>query len=323
MANFFDATAITSAVTTNGAPERQETSVVVFRNDEYGQIRVVMRGDVPWFYASDVASALGYENPGRAVNMHCKKASKFTQLSDSDNRPPVTVNIIPESDVFRLVMRSCLPSAERFQDWVCEEVLPSIRKTGSYAIAGIPVPRFDSPADAARAWADQYEARLFAEKKAVYEAARADLAIATKAQIVAGRDSYLMQQRHEDLRTIRRKDERNGKLEAMYAEQGIELGAERVRADKAEDALGRGRTYLCTTNIPWFKDYFDFKNCKRNVIYQQAGKQLKALSDEMGYKCIPVPDHKFNPNAYHVDVIAAYRLRLDANPDLMGKYRKQ
>ena len=132
-----------------------------------------------------------------------------------------------------------------------------------------------------------------------------------------------MQQRHEDLRTIRRKDERNGKLEAMYAEQGIELGAERVRADKAEDALGRGRTYLCTTNIPWFKDYFDFKNCKRNVIYQQAGKQLKALSDEMGYKCIPVPDHKFNPNAYHVDVIAAYRLRLDANPDLMGKYRKQ
>lgn len=322
MRDFFNADAIIGSVTTNGASKRQETSVVVFNNEEYGQIRVLVRDGEPWFYATDVASALGYENPGNAVNIHCKKTCKISQLPESGNRPPVFVNIIPESDVYRLIMRSRLPSAERFQDWVCEEVLPSIRKTGAYSIAGIPVPRFDSPADAARAWADQYEARLVAEKTAAYEAARADLAIATKAQIVAGRDSYLMQQRHEDLRTIRRKDERNGKLEAMYAEQGIELGAERSRANKAEDALGIGKTYRCVTNIPWFREVFDLKNCKANVVYQQAGRRLKRLSDEMGYGYQTVPGHRFDAKAYHIDVIAEFRARLEGDPDLMGPYRK-
>lgn len=322
MREFFNADAIVGSVTINDEKDRQETSVVVFNNEEYGQIRVVMRGEVPWFYASDVATALGYSRPADAVNAHCKKACKINQYCKSPNRPPITVNVIPESDVFRLVMRSCLPSAERFQDWVCEEVLPSIRKTGSYTIAGIPVPRFDSPADAARAWADQYEARLVAEKKAVYEAARADLAMATKAHIVAGRDSYLMQQRHEDLRTIRRKDERNGKLESRIVEQGIELGAERTRADKAENALGIGKTYRCVTNIPWFREVFDLKNCKANVVYQQAGRRLKRLSDEMGYGYQTVPGHRFDAKAYHIDVIAEFRARLEGDPDLMGGYRK-
>lgn len=93
-----------------------------------------------------------------------KKVNKITQPSESlisVNRPPVYINIIPESDVYRLVMRSNLPSAERFQDWVCEEVLPSIRKTGGYGTVALP--NFSDPVEAARAWADKEEQRRLEE----------------------------------------------------------------------------------------------------------------------------------------------------------------
>lgn len=95
-----------------------------------------MQDEDPWFVASDVAKALGYEKPNNAVNEHCKKMNKITLSPDLGGReasvkmPPVMVNIIPESDVYRLIMRSNLPNAEKFQDWVVEEVLPAIRKTG-------------------------------------------------------------------------------------------------------------------------------------------------------------------------------------------------
>ena len=80
------------------------------------------------------AKALGYQYPSQAIQDHCKKASKISQVSDLANMLPVNLLIIPESDVYRLIMRSNLPNAEAFQDWVTEEVLPTIRKTGMYAM---------------------------------------------------------------------------------------------------------------------------------------------------------------------------------------------
>ena len=101
----------------------------------------MLKGSEPWFVANDVASALGYAVPKKAVIDHCKYAEIFkgtdsVPLTDS----PRGISIIPESDVYRLIMRSNLPNAERFQDWVVEEVLPSIRKTGSYSMAPASAP---------------------------------------------------------------------------------------------------------------------------------------------------------------------------------------
>lgn len=110
----------------------------IFSNEEFGSVRVIMQGGEPWFVASDVAKALGYERPNDAVNTHCKKVNKFSYGESPRGAQPY--NIIPESDVYRLIMRSKLPSAERFQDWVVEEVLPSIRKTGSYSMAPASAP---------------------------------------------------------------------------------------------------------------------------------------------------------------------------------------
>jgi prophage antirepressor-like protein len=110
------------------------SDVAIFNNPEFGSIRTMTGPDGdPWFVASDVAKSLGYERPAEAVQDHCKKVNKITQHADSPNRPPVNFNIIPEADVYRLIMRSNLPSAERFQDWVMEDVLPAIRKSGMYA----------------------------------------------------------------------------------------------------------------------------------------------------------------------------------------------
>ena len=94
------------------------TDVKIFEKEEFGSVRVVMQGDDPWFVASDVAKSLGYDNPANAINTHCKKINKITLSPDlggreiSSKMPPVVMNIIPESDVYRLVMRFLVARAE-------------------------------------------------------------------------------------------------------------------------------------------------------------------------------------------------------------------
>lgn len=132
------------------------SEIKLFEKEEFGKVRVVMIGNDPWFYGTDVAKALGYERPNDAVNAHCKKINKFSYGDSPQGATPY--NIIPESDVYRLVMRSNLPNAEKFQDWVVEEVLPSIRKTGAYVASNGLVAPQDFPS-ALRALADEYEAK--------------------------------------------------------------------------------------------------------------------------------------------------------------------
>ena len=87
----------------------------------------------PWFVGSDVAKVLGYVNPDEAVRKHWKAARDFRRELRGNlvvqGRPP---RLIPERDVYRLVMRSKLPSAEAFEEWVVAKVLPAIRKNGRY-----------------------------------------------------------------------------------------------------------------------------------------------------------------------------------------------
>ena len=103
----------------------------IFEKAEFGKVRIVMRNGEPWFVARDVAVALGYADPADAIQRHCKKIND-SNMGVSPSVP--SPKIIPESDVYRLVMRSNLPTAIEFQDWVCEEVIPSLRKTGGYML---------------------------------------------------------------------------------------------------------------------------------------------------------------------------------------------
>ena len=103
--------------------------VMLFENEEFGQLRMIFIDGKQYFMANDVAKALGYSVPKDAITRHCKGAMFQRYLTDGGEQE---VKVIPEGDVYRLIIRSKLPKAEEFEKWVFDEVLPSIRKTGGY-----------------------------------------------------------------------------------------------------------------------------------------------------------------------------------------------
>lgn len=103
--------------------------LIPFAFDDY-TVRVVEIEGRPWFVGRDVAAALAYSDTGSAIRQHCKGAVKRHPLQTAGGMQEVT--LIGESDVLRLVVRSRLPAAERFERWVFEEVLPQIGRTGGY-----------------------------------------------------------------------------------------------------------------------------------------------------------------------------------------------
>lgn len=103
----------------------------IFNSEEFGDIRTVTIDNEPWFVGIDVAKSLGYANPKNAVPKHVSEEDKLnTQIEYAGQRREVT--IINESGLYSLIFGSKLESAKRFKRWVTSEVLPVIRKTGSY-----------------------------------------------------------------------------------------------------------------------------------------------------------------------------------------------
>lgn len=100
-------------------------------------VRVVMVDGQPWFVGKDVAEVLGYTNHNKALGDHCRGVTKRYPILDSLGRTQ-EARIISEPDMLRLIVGSKLPAAERFERWVFEEVLPSIRKTGAYVDPAAP-----------------------------------------------------------------------------------------------------------------------------------------------------------------------------------------
>jgi len=104
----------------------------IFENTEFGQVRTIEENSNILFCGSDVAKALGYDQPHKAVERHCKKdGGMFRTVIDSLGREQ-QAKFITEGDLYRLVANSKLPSAEKFESWIFDEVLPSIRKHGAY-----------------------------------------------------------------------------------------------------------------------------------------------------------------------------------------------
>lgn len=104
--------------------------IQIFNNEEFGEVRTVEVEGKPFFCGSDVAKALGYTNPNKAINDHCRAITKWSTPISGKMQD---INYIPEGDLYRLIASSKLPTAEKFERWVFDEVLPSIRKHGLYA----------------------------------------------------------------------------------------------------------------------------------------------------------------------------------------------
>lgn len=104
----------------------------VFQNSEFGELGVLEIEGKPYFPANRCAKVLGYKRPNDALHAHCRYTAKYRIPHPQNPSKEIEVNFIPEGDLYRLITHSKLPGAERFEKWVFDEVLPSIRRTGGY-----------------------------------------------------------------------------------------------------------------------------------------------------------------------------------------------
>ena len=106
----------------------------IFKNQDFGEIRAISINDEPYFVGKDVAMILGYSRPDHAVNHHVDDEDKLMYQIDTSgqNRQMLIIN---ESGLYSLILSSKLPNAKKFKRWVTSEVLPEIRKNGSYTKA--------------------------------------------------------------------------------------------------------------------------------------------------------------------------------------------
>ncbi|HBG7746398.1 TPA: hypothetical protein KRE80_001894 [Clostridioides difficile] len=102
----------------------------IFEKMEFGQIRMAEIDNKPYFVGKDIAKSLGYKNTNDAILRHCKGVVKHEGFKING----IKVALITEGDVYRLIVGSNLPNAEKFESWVFDEVLPSIRETGKYQL---------------------------------------------------------------------------------------------------------------------------------------------------------------------------------------------
>lgn len=114
----------------------------IFDNEEFGEIRTFVIDGNMWFVGKDVANALGYKDTSQAIRKNVDEEDRLTRLLDGSGQKRELI-IINESGLYSLIFNSKLDSAKRFKHWVTSEILPSIRKTGSYI--GEPIPTEQIP----------------------------------------------------------------------------------------------------------------------------------------------------------------------------------
>ena len=106
--------------------QQMQNDLMVFQNQEFGEVRSVMNEGEPWFLGKDIAENLGYRNGSRDINRHVDNEDKLTEriVLSGQNRETIFIN---ESGLYSLILSSKLPNARKFKKWVTGEVLPSIR----------------------------------------------------------------------------------------------------------------------------------------------------------------------------------------------------
>ena len=263
-----------------------QSNVKLFEKEEFGKVRVVMREGEPWFVAKNVCECLELGNVTEALRG--LDDDEKVQLETNIINPEVGGRgtlLISEAGLYSLILRSRKPEAKAFKRWVTHEVIPSIRKTGHYGEWNLPrIPK--SFPDALRMIADiEEEKQLAIEQRDYYRR--------TKAEIGSRREATAMATASAAVRKV----------------------------NALEDELGRGKRYKSVKAIPWLlKEFIESRG-----MYSVVGKALKRMSTDLGYSIekIATPEYPEGINAYHVDVIAAFRSELAQNPGMLDRYRKR
>lgn len=217
----------------------------VFNNAMFGNVRVLLQGDEPWFVAKDIADTLGYQNGSRDVNRHTDEEDRTKTMVFDGNQNKETI-LINESGLYSLVLSSKLPNAKQFRRWVTSEVLPSLRKYGTYSMD---IPR--TLPDALKAYASEIEAHN--QTKALLEEQKpkvlfADAVSASDTDILIGDLAKLLNQNGHNIGQNRlferlRKEgyliSRKGNSYNTPTQKAMELGLFRIKETAITHADGR------------------------------------------------------------------------------------
>ena len=134
----------------------------VFESEEFGKVKTLDVNGEPYFVGKDIADILGYQNGSRDINRHVDEDDRHKFMIFDGNQDKEMI-IINESGLYSLILSSKLPTAKKFKRWITSEVLPSIRKVGTYSIQQKPDSyMIDNPVERAKRWIEEYE-----EKKAL------------------------------------------------------------------------------------------------------------------------------------------------------------
>lgn len=125
------------------------TEIQTYTNAAFGSVRILYEDGKPLFCGADACKALGYKNQHDALTRHCKGVVKRYPLTNGGKQQ---MNFLPEGDLYRLITHSKLPSAEKFERWVFDEVLPAIRKNGMYGADPDELERLRRSNQALRDW---------------------------------------------------------------------------------------------------------------------------------------------------------------------------
>ena len=247
-----------------------------------------------WFVAKDVDDCIEHSNVTKMCEL-CRDKDKFVvrpsdltsnDLLDVKNRE---YTLISESGLYRILAKCNLPKCEPFESWVFDEVLPSIRKTGGYGIRTVD-DMINDPDTAIR--------------------------LLTQLKIMRLQNKQLEMERDEAIRT---KALIGSRREATAMNTASQKSKE---CEKLREQIGDSKTYKAVTAITWLPDYFNMSN---RGLYGSLAANLKKIEAGMTseFKHIDIPDSRFGKvKAYHVDVIERLHEMVQADENLMAKYRK-
>lgn len=186
----------------------EQKGLKVFENSEFGQVRTIFEDGKVLFCAVDIARALGYSNPYDAIGRHCDGVVKREGVSITTNQHGIStkqvnlISFIPEGDVYRLIVHSKLPSAQRFERWVFDEVLPTLRQTGSYVLQRPDSYMIDDPIERAKRWIEEAQEKLALQAKVEADAPKvlfADAVATSKDSCLIGQLAKVLRQNGYDI----------------------------------------------------------------------------------------------------------------------------
>lgn len=257
-----------------------ENNIVIFSNEDFGQVRTIKVDDEPWFVGKDVAEILGYSNTSKAVSTHVDDEDKcffMIDIAPSQNGNVLTgqsrTAFINESGLYSLILRSKLSTAKQFKRWVTSEVLPSIRKTGKYDIQEKQDSYLiDDKVERAKRWIEEQEYALLLAKQIEEQKPLVDFAESVEGSddcITVGQLAKQLVQRgvktgQNKLFSWLRKNEylcSKGRNKNIPTQRAMDMGLFQIRESSFTDS--QGNTHLNTTTLVTGKGqtYFHKKFC--------------------------------------------------------------